>query len=140
MRRVLLWRERDNSEARKALGSHRLGGAVLRMGLGYRQRWTGTETCQRDGTEPWGLGDGQVRRGAGQTRHVSLGSTAYSLWLRALGQRRVQAWARRTLTTIGAACRAVQAETLERVIDWMVEKLTVEHWSVPEMKAILAQS
>ena len=44
------------------------------------------------------------------------------------------------LTTIGEACRAVKAETLERVIDWIVEKLTVEHWSVPEIKAVLAQS
>jgi hypothetical protein len=52
----------------------------------------------------------------------------------------VQAWARRTLTTIGEACRAVKAETLEHVIDWIVEKLTVEPWSVPEIKAILAQS
>jgi hypothetical protein len=37
-------------------------------------------------------------------------------------------------------CRAVKAETLERVVDWIVEKLTVEHWSIPEIKAVLAQS
>ena len=60
--------------------------------------------------------------------------------MRSLQQVRPQHWARRTLTTIGEACRAVQAETLERVIDWIVEKLTVEHWSVPEIKAVLAQS
>jgi hypothetical protein len=60
--------------------------------------------------------------------------------MRSLHQHRVQDWARRTLTTIGEACRAVKAETLERVVDWMVEKLTVEHWSVPEIKAVLAQS
>jgi len=34
----------------------------------------------------------------------------------------------------------VKAEVLERVIDWIMEKLTVEHWSVSEMKAVLAQS
>jgi hypothetical protein len=32
VRRVLLWRERDNSEARKALGSHRLGGQCYAWG------------------------------------------------------------------------------------------------------------
>jgi hypothetical protein len=31
----------------------------------------------------------------------------------------------------------VKAETLERVIDWIVEKLTAEHWTVPEIKAVL---
>jgi hypothetical protein len=31
----------------------------------------------------------------------------------------------------------VKAETLERGIDWIVEKLTVEHWAVPEIKAVL---
>jgi len=40
-----------------------------------------------------------------------------------LQQNRVQDWPRRTLTTIGDACRAVQAETLERMIDWVVDKL-----------------
>jgi len=60
--------------------------------------------------------------------------------MRSLGQGRVQDWARRTLTTIGEACRAVKAETLERIVDWIVEKLTVEHWLVPEIKAVLTQS
>ena len=55
-------------------------------------------------------------------------------------QSRGQDWARRTLTTIGEACRAVKAETLERMIDWVVDKLAVEHWSVTEIKAVLAQS
>jgi len=60
--------------------------------------------------------------------------------MRSLQQVRPQDWARRTLTTIGEACRAVKGETLERVIDWIVEKLTMEHWSIPEIKAVLAQS
>jgi hypothetical protein len=60
--------------------------------------------------------------------------------MRSLGQSRVQDWARRTLTTIGEACRAVKAETLERVIDWIVEKFTVEHWSIPAIKAVLVWS
>src|SRR6266571_9157762 len=57
--------------------------------------------------------------------------------MRSLQQRRAQDWARRTLTTIGEACRAVTAETLERMIDWVVDKLTVDHWSISDIKAVL---
>ena len=140
VRIVLFWRERGDQEASKALVSNRLGWEVIRMVLVYRHRWTGTETFHRDGKQQLGLGDCQVRSGEGQTRHVYLVSTAYSLLMRSLGQGRMQDWARRTLTTIGEACRAVKAETLERVVDWIVEKLTVEHWAIPEIKAVLAQS
>jgi hypothetical protein len=140
VRIVLFWRERDDQAASKALVSNRVGWEVIRMVLVYRHRWTGTETFHRDGKQQLGLGDCQVRSGEGQTRHVYLVSTAYSLLMRSLQQSRVQDWARRTLTTIGEACRAVKAETLERVIDWIVGKLTVEHWSVSEIKAVLAQS
>ena len=125
---------------RSALVTNRLSWEIIRILLVYRNRWTGTETFHRDGKQELGLGDCQVGKGEGQTRHVYLVSTAYSLLMRSLQQVRPQNWARRTLTTIGEACRAVKAETLERVIDWIVEKLTVEHWSVPEIKAVLAQS
>jgi uncharacterized protein YndB with AHSA1/START domain len=140
VRIVLFWRERSDQEASKALLSNRLGWEVIRIVLVYRHRWTGTETFHRDGKQQLGLGDCQVRSGEGQTRHVYLVSTAYSLLMRSLQQSRVQDWARRTLTTIGEACRAVKAETLERVVDGIVEKLTVEHWSIPEIKAVFAQS
>ena len=60
--------------------------------------------------------------------------------MRSLQQSRAQDWARRTLTTIGEACRAVKAETLERVVDWIVAKRTVDHWSVTDIKAVLAYS
>jgi uncharacterized protein YndB with AHSA1/START domain len=126
VRIVLFWRERSDQEASKALVSNRLGWEVIRIVLVYRHRWTGTETFHRDGKQQLGLGDCQVRSGEGQTRHVYLVSTAYSLLMRSLGQSRVQDWARRTLTTIGEAWRAVKAETLERMIDWVVEKLTIE--------------
>ena len=76
VRIVVFWRERGDQEARKALVSNRLGGEVMRMVLVYRHRWTGTETFHRDGQQPLGLGDCQVRRGAGQTRHVYLVSAA----------------------------------------------------------------
>ena len=60
--------------------------------------------------------------------------------MRSLQQSRAQDWARRTLTTIGEACRAVKAETLARMIDWVVDKLPVEHWSVTDIQAVLAYS
>jgi hypothetical protein len=44
------------------------------------------------------------------------------------------------LTTIGEAYRAGKAETLERMIDWVVEKLTIDHWSSADIKAVLASS
>ena len=140
VRIVLFWRERDDQEASKAFVSNRLGWEVIRIVLVYRHRWTGTETFHRDGKQQLGLGDCQVRSGEGQTRHVYLVSTAYSLLMRSLGQSRVQDWARRTLTTIGEACRAVKAETLERMIDWIADKLPGEHWSILEIKAVLVQS
>jgi len=139
VRVVVLWKARGDQEASKALVSNRLGWEVIRMVLVYRYRWTGTETFHRDGKQLLGLGDCQVRTGEGQTRHVSLVSVAYSLLMRSLHQTHLYDWARRTLTTIGEACRAVKAETLERIVDWIVDKLTVEHWSIPEMKAVLAQ-
>jgi Transposase DDE domain len=140
VRIVLFWRERDAQEASKALVSNRLGWEVIRMVLVYRHRWTGTETFHRDGKQQLGLGDCQVRSGEGQTRHVYLVSVAYSLLMRSLQQSRAQDWARRTLTTIGEACRAVKAETLARMIDWLVEKLTVAHWSITDIKDVLVYS
>ena len=139
VRVVLFWKARGDQDASKALVSNRLGWEVIRMVLVYRYRWTGTETFHRDGKQLLGLGDCQVRTGEGQTRHVYLVSVAYSLLMRSLHQTHLYDWARRTLTTIGEACRAVKAETLERIVDWIVDKLTVEHWSIPEMKAVLAQ-
>ena len=140
VRVVLFWREREEQEASKALVSNRLGWEVIRMILVYRHRWTGTETFHRDGKQQLGLGDCQVRSGEGQTRHVYLVSAAYSLLMRSLQQSRAQDWARRTLTTIGEACRAVKAETLERMIDWIVDKLTVDHWSLTDIKGVLVYS
>ena len=140
VRIVLFWKERDEAEASKALVSNRLGWEVIRMVLVYRHRWTGTETLHRDGKQELGLGDCQVRNGEGQTRHVYLVSAAYSLLMHSLHQNRPQDWARTMLTTIGEACRAVKAETLERMIDWVVEKLAIDHWSSADIKAVLVYS
>ena len=109
------------------------------MGLVYRHRWTGIETLHQNGKQPWGLGDCQVRSGAGQLRHLSLVRAASRLLMRSLQPRRAQARARWTLTTIGAACRAVNAETLARMSDGVVDKLTVEHSSVLCTTSVLSQ-
>ena len=140
VRIVLFWKERDDAEASKALGSNRLWWEVIRMVLVYRHRWTGTETFHRDGKQELGLGDCQVRNGEGQTRHVYLVSAAYSLLMRSLHQNRPQDWARTLLTTIGEACRAVKGELLGQLVDWIVDKLADDHWSVPQIKAVLAQT
>jgi hypothetical protein len=50
--------------------------------LVYRHCWTGIETLHQNGKQPWGLGDCQVRSGAGQTRHPSLVRAASSLLMR----------------------------------------------------------
>jgi hypothetical protein len=140
VRMVVFWQERDDTEASKALVRHRLTGEVMRMVVGYRHRWIGTETLHRDGKQALGLGDCQVRSGAGQTRHGSLVSAASSLLRRSLHQSRPQAWARTMLTTIGEACRAVKGELLGQLVDWMVEKRADDHWSVPQIKAVLTRT
>jgi hypothetical protein len=140
IRLVLFWKEREDTDASKALVSNRLFWEVIRMLLVYRHRWTGTETFHRDGKQQLGLGDCQVRSGEGQTRHVYLVSAAYSLLMHALHQSRPQDWARQTLKTIGEACRAVKAELLEQLVDWIVDKLSDDQWSIPQIKAVLAHS
>ena len=55
-------------------------------------------------------------------------------------------WTRRTLIlsgsrrTIGEACRAVKRELLERLVDWIVDKLDDDDWSLSRIKAVLAQA
>jgi SRSO17 transposase len=137
VRIVLFYKHKEDQEASKALVSNRLNWEVSRILLVYRHRWTGTETFHRDAKQQLGLGECQVRKSQGQTRHMYLVCVAYSLLMRTLQQRRVQEWARQRLTTIGQACRAIKAESLGQVIDWVVEKLTAEQWSVPEIKMAL---
>ena len=55
-------------------------------------------------------------------------------------------WTRRTLIlsgsrrAIGEACRAVKRELLERLVDWIVDKLDDDDWSLSRIKAVLAQA
>lgn len=137
VRVVVFWKEREETAASKALVSNRVYWEVTRMLLVYRHRWTGTETFHRDGKQQLGLGECQVRKGEGQTRHAYLVSAAYSLLMRSLHQNCLQGWARQKLMTIGEACRAVKAEVLGQLVDWIVDKLTCEHWSVLQIKTAL---
>ena len=140
VRIVLFWKDRGATEASKALVSNRVVWEVLRMLGVYRRRWTGTETFHRDGKQQLGLGDCQVRSGKGQPRHVYLVSAASSLLMHAMHASGPHEWTRRTLTTIGEACRAVKGELLERLVDWIVDKLSDDDWSLSQIKAVLAQA
>jgi hypothetical protein len=44
------------------------------------------------------------------------------------------------LRAIGEACRAVKSELLEQLVDWIVEKLGDDQWSMPQIKEVLAHS
>ena len=140
VRIVLFWKDRHATEASKALVTNRVVWEVLRMLRVYRHRWTGTETFHRDGKQQLGLGDCQVRSGKGQTRHVYLVSAAYSLLMHAMHASSSHEWTRRTLRTIGEACRAVKGELLERLVEWIVDKLDDDDWSMSQIKAVLAQA
>src|SRR5213082_3437361 len=129
VRVLLFWREREDQEASKALGSNRLGWEVIRMILVYRHRWTGTETFHRDGKQQLGLGDCQLRDVQGQTRHISLVMTAYSLLMGELKQGRAKEWALHRLMTIGEACRAMSREALRTTLSWAIEQVT--RWERP---------
>ena len=109
VRIVLFWKDRYATEASKALVSNRVVWEVLRMLKVYRHRWTGTEAFHQDAKQQLGLGDCQVRSGKGQTRHMYLVSAAYSLLMHAMHASSPHEWTRRTLTTIGEACRAVKS-------------------------------
>ena len=139
VRMVLFWKERGDAEASKALVSNRLTWEVIRMVLVYRHRWTGTETFHRDGKQELGLGDGQVRNGEGQTRHVIRQRSVQSADALAPSEPSAE-WARTMLTTIGEACRAVKGELVAQLVDWIIDKLADDHWSVPQIKAVLAQT
>jgi len=53
------------------------------------------------------------------------------------GENIIKDWTRLRLTTICQACPAIKAERLEQVIDWVVEKLRGEQWSVPQINEAL---
>jgi hypothetical protein len=136
VRIVIFWKKREDQEASKALVTNRLSWEIIRILLVYRNRWTGTETFHRDGKQELGLGDCQVGKGEGQTRHVYLVSTAYSLLMRALNGAGPKEWVKQRLTTIGQACRAIKKEMLGNLVDWIVDRLS-HNWSPDEIKMLM---
>ena len=138
VRILMIWDRKNGSEPRKVLITNRTNWEATRILLVYRSRWIGTETFHRDAKQQLGMGDCQLISGQSHDRHMYLVFTAYSLLVRTLGSAHPNEWARKKLKTIGEACRAVRAQTLEALVDWIVEKFSVEHWSPTQIKLSVA--
>lgn len=138
VRILIIWDRKNGSEPRKVLITNRTNWEATRMLLVYRSRWTGTETFHRDAKQQLGMGDCQLISGQSHDRHMYLVFTAYSLLVQTLGSTHPNEWARKKLKTIGEACRAVRAQTLETLVDWIVDKFSVEHWSPAQIKLSVA--
>lgn len=138
VRLVILWERKNGAEPVKMLVTNRIYWEISRILRVYRKRWTGTETFHRDGKQHLGMGDCQLRKGEGQTRHMYLVMLAYSLLMAQMRQGRASEWAHVMLTTVGEACRAVLRETLGKTITWAIDKATVAAWSHERILAHLA--
>jgi len=137
VRILILWQRQDDEQARIILITNRIQWEASRIVRAYRHRWTGTETFHRDGKQPLGMGDCQLRGGEGQTRHMYLVMLAYSLIMKQLRQGRAYEWAFQRLTTIGEACRAMLRETLRTTLTWAMEHATDMVWSKERVMAHL---
>ncbi|MBX3432812.1 MAG: IS701 family transposase [Pirellulales bacterium] len=124
VRIVLIWKNRRDKRLAKVLIANRTRWEVKRILQTYRSRWTGTETFHRDGKQELGMGACQLRSGQGQTRHMHLVMTAYTVLMRQLNARRAKEWVQQRLTTIGQACRAVADETLAATLRWAIREIT----------------
>jgi hypothetical protein len=133
VRLVILWKRPQDQEPTKVLVTNRTYWEITRVLMVYRHRWTGTETFHRDGKQHLGMGDCQVRKGQGQTRHMYLVFLAYSLLMGQLKQGHAQEWAFVKLTTIGEACRAVMRETLAKTLSWAIDRAIKHQWSTPRI-------
>jgi hypothetical protein len=151
VRIVILWDRKNGREAAKMMVTNRTYWEVTRTLMVYRKRWTGTETFHpegpllwrsgptgRDGKQHLGMGDCQVRKGEGQTRHMHLVMLSHGLAVAEMRQGRAREWARSTLTTVGEACRAMLRETLGKALEWALERVTVDGWEVPRVKTALS--
>lgn len=124
VRIVIVWQYRNDEQPCKILVTNRITWEVCRIVRVYLHRWTGTETFHRDGKQPLGLGDCQLRDVQGQTRHMYLVMLAYSLLMSQLRQSRAREWALHRLATIGEACRAMLRENLRATLAWVIEQVT----------------
>lgn len=137
VRIVILWEHHNSKQARKILITNRTYWEVGRILRVYRHRWRGTECFHRDGKQHLGMGDCQLRKGRGQTRHMYLVFLAHSVLMRHLRLGRACEWALERLMTIGQACRAVLRQTLGQTIAWVVERVA-EGWDCRKIKDHLA--
>ena len=133
-----VWRERSDQEASKALVSNRLGWEVSRIVRVDRHRWTGTETFHRDGKQQLGLGDCQLR-GQGQTRQCTWSCGVQS------PDARVAAGPCEGLGTPSADDhrRSLSGrDSRDRGAHYRLGGGQADrgHWSVPDIKAVLACS
>lgn len=138
VRLVILWERKNGAEPVKMMVTNRVYWEISRILNVYRKRWTGTETFHRDGKQHLGMGDCQLRKGEGQTRHMYLVMMAYSLLVAQMRQGRASEWAHAMLTTVGEACRAIMRETLGNTITWAIDKATKASWSHDRILAHLA--
>ena len=138
VRLVILWDRKNARKPKKMMVVNRVHWEISRILNVYRKRWTGTETFHRDGKQHLGMGDCQLRKGEGQTRHMYLVMLAHSLLMAQMRQGRACGWAHTVLTTIGEACRAVSRETLSKTIAWAIEQATVLGWNQERIVTHLA--
>jgi len=125
VRIVVIWKDRDDTEAVKYLVTNRIHWNGEKIVEAYRYRWTGTETFHRDGKQELGLGDCQLRNGVGQTRHTYMVMLAHSLLVRELGNGSLREWCRVKLTTVGEACRALLRESIRSMVGWVMDEMHI---------------
>jgi hypothetical protein len=135
---LILWKSQTEPVASKMLITNQLNWEVKRIQGVYRRRWTGTETFHRDAKQQLGLGDCQLRKGEGHTRHVYLVFLAYSLLLPQVQGERARGWATALASTVGEACRGIFRDTLGKTIRWALDKALSHAWSADQICSRLA--
>jgi hypothetical protein len=93
VRIVILWERWNSATPHKILVTNRTQWEANRILRVYRHRWRGTECFHRDGKQHLGMGDCQLRKGRGQTRHMHLVFLAHSVLTRQLRCGRARACA-----------------------------------------------
>ena len=122
VRVFVLWSSADATEARKVLVTNRILWETHRILKVYTRRWSGTETYHRDGKQHLGVGDGQLRDGVGQPRHMDLVMVVYTPLMRQMKPDRARDGAHTPLMTIGESWRAIARDTLAKTLAWAVQQ------------------
>jgi hypothetical protein len=124
VRIVIRWPYRKDPRCGQSLVTNRTPWAVSRIVRVDRPRGTGTESFPRDGPQPVGLGDCQLRDLQGQTRPMDLVLRASSLLRGQWRQGRAKQGALPRLMTLGEACRARVREAVRTTLAWALEQVT----------------